>query len=733
MKTHSSPHSLFFALRSRWLMMLLLALLPSAASAQTVPLLINYQGKVTDSAGAGLGTGTPVNRKVIFRIFDAATSGTRLWSEQQTVTLSNGEFSVLLGSGIDAVYNSVTETPRPALDTVFTSSGTGRYLEIVVDNGDNTLNASDAAITPRQQVTSTAYSFRARAADTIAGSSDLTINPTAAAISGGSVAANYGIGWYGTGRAFNGTTIDGPVLYGFSGGALGSVNGASQVTALRWNATGQVGIGSPDLAGSAANTKLVLQGDDNGAPPTQLSIRGSTTTKRLLVGYNTTNNYGALQAYNGASTATNLVLNQAGGSVGIGNPSPTAILDVTGGIKATGAGGFSFNTGDTDGGLFSPLDGVLTLNTNGAEKVRVDASGNVGIGITAPLQKLHVVGQGVFASSSVVTDPGGAIGPAVLVGFNTAGDYGYINSVYTGVSPKNLALQPIAGNVGIGTPTPASKLVVQGDATASTEQIRIQGASNPNKVLLMSFNTTNNYACIQAVEAGVAGRNLVLNPGQDGNIGIGTTTPGAKLHIKANDNSRNSGIRLEQFNSTHRWNIHNDINGNTLIFSYDDQFPSINYSYLAPSQAGLITVSDRRTKKDIATLENCLAKVMLLHPTTFRYKTALADSPLNYGFIAQEVESVFPEVVLEHDGLKTLAMNSLIAINTQAIRELHQEKEAEVKELQAENAALKARLEILEAKEKARDAKLAAIEKALLSTGKRAAQTAALKKSDGAE
>ncbi|MDB6079224.1 MAG: hypothetical protein JWO82_2971, partial [Akkermansiaceae bacterium] len=193
-----------------------LGLVIGSLHAQSVPPFINYQGKVTDSNGVGLGTGTPVNRKVIFRIFDAATGGNRLWSEQHTVTISNGEFSVLLGNGIDAVYNSATETPTKTntpLDTVFTTSGILRYVEILVDNGDNTINTSDAPIAPRQQITSTAYSFRARSADTIASGTDLQLNGS----------ANYGVGYYGSGRTFNGTAVDGPVIYGQSGGALGSV------------------------------------------------------------------------------------------------------------------------------------------------------------------------------------------------------------------------------------------------------------------------------------------------------------------------------------------------------------------------------------------------------------------------------------------------------------------------------------------------------------------------------
>jgi microcystin-dependent protein len=139
----------------------------AALHAQT-PSFMSYQGRIADSSGALIGAGSPVNRKVIFRIFDAASGGNRLWSEQQTVTFLEGEFSALLGQGIDASYNGVTESPRPAVDTVFTSAGDTRYLEVLVDNGDGTLNPTDTPISPRQRLTSTAYSFRAKFADTLA-------------------------------------------------------------------------------------------------------------------------------------------------------------------------------------------------------------------------------------------------------------------------------------------------------------------------------------------------------------------------------------------------------------------------------------------------------------------------------------------------------------------------------------------------------------------------------------
>jgi hypothetical protein len=82
----------------------------------------------------------------------------------------------------------------------------------------------------------------------------------------GSLATNYGLGWYGTGRLFGGTAVDGPVLYGNSGGALGSNVSGTRTTALRWDANGRVGIGATSI--SSATNKLTLQGDMTTSPAT---------------------------------------------------------------------------------------------------------------------------------------------------------------------------------------------------------------------------------------------------------------------------------------------------------------------------------------------------------------------------------------------------------------------------------------------------------------------------------
>lgn len=359
-----------------------LALLISSASLlhAQVPALMSYQGRVVDGAGNGLGTGTPVNRKIIFRLFDAATGGNRLWSEEQTVTLSNGDFSVILGQGIGASYSGSPENPRPSLLDVF--GGTDRYLEIVVDNGDGTFNGTDTAITPRQRLISTAFAVRAATADSVRSGTDLNLRDP-----------NHGLGWYGTGRPFNGLALDGPVLYGYSGGILGSMNGTIHNTALRWTNDGKVGIGTT-------------------SPAERLDVVGNIKAS-------------------GTITGNRLVSNST--------------------VAATGDQGFTFHTiGDNDSGMFSPSDGTLTFRSNAVERMRLDGDGDFGVGVTNPTERLEVGGNikasgnvigstlsstgNIYASSQTYTNGLMLKGGFLVSDVNFGGDGNFISFSHAGVS-----------------------------------------------------------------------------------------------------------------------------------------------------------------------------------------------------------------------------------------------------------------------------------------------------------
>jgi hypothetical protein len=105
------------------------------STAAAVPGRINYQGQLNDQ------NGVPVNATVslVFSIYDVASGGTALWSETQSIVVSNGVFSVQLGA--------VVSLPSTlfARDTLYLGIRAG----------------ADQEMTPRQQITTSAFSHRA--------------------------------------------------------------------------------------------------------------------------------------------------------------------------------------------------------------------------------------------------------------------------------------------------------------------------------------------------------------------------------------------------------------------------------------------------------------------------------------------------------------------------------------------------------------------------------------------
>jgi len=654
---------------------LLASLLLSGASLHAeVPATINYQGVVADSAGTLIGATGAINRKIIFRIYDASTGGNRLWTEEQTVTIYKGEFSVLLGAGTTATGTASTET-RPALDTVFTAATTARFIEIMVDNGDSSITAGDTPISPRQAITSAAFAFRSQVAESILSGSDLIITPTSG------TATNYGLGWYGSGRTWTGVAVDGPVLYGNAGGALGSNASGTKGVSLLWNASGQVGIGA--TGGFAGTSKLTLQGDDPSTQASQLSIRGnSDTNKRLLVGFDTTNNRSTIQSYTAASTLGPLLLNPGGGLIGIGTSAPSARLSVEGSISATGAGGYIFGTGgDVDGGLFSPTDGVVTLKTNGTERLRADASGNiivggnvtsggnVGIGNTTPVARLDIIDgttAGTYGSVQIsrpATSHTGshlafvrAGGQVMGLGYaQSSSTFGFGGGTSAAFSPSILAIENSNGNVGIGTATPGYKLDVAGNAHAQALYLDSYIYMNEHQVL-MAKNSAGAYeTCFWPR----SGNGTYLNYGTSG-------------FVIRNNASANTMVMLDNGNvqigtgglAAARLSV-GSVAVNVYMNGYLDtnggqSGDSTTVRPLSIQADGLIIAplvgvnSDLRIKTDLHASDPVrdLETLMGIEVTDYHYKDKLANgNGSQKKVIAQQVEKVYPQAVMSQKGL----------------------------------------------------------------------------------
>ena len=123
---------------------LLLCLLTVFAAnyAQAAPNLINYQGFLKDNGGNPV---THSNLPMEFAIYDADGNpivGNMLWGETQTVTVTNGKYNVLLGSG--------TQILGPLDPSLFSSSD--RWLQVKVNNETQS---------PRQKLTSVPFALEA--------------------------------------------------------------------------------------------------------------------------------------------------------------------------------------------------------------------------------------------------------------------------------------------------------------------------------------------------------------------------------------------------------------------------------------------------------------------------------------------------------------------------------------------------------------------------------------------
>lgn len=298
----------------------------------------------------------------------------------------------------------------------------------------------------------------------------------------------------------------------------------------------------------------------------------------------------SFQTYTGSALTTKMFI-QSGGNVGIGTTSPREKLDVDGDIVTTWGNdkfvGLQYQQGAAyQNGLLLHGDnrstGLIAKGGTGStpyiwfgvseggntERMRITKDGNVGIGTTAPLEKLHVVGK-INSSNNIVSNST----YTMFTGRSsrTVDDYGGLNKEYfkanlvtpgtntTGESSAhgiadlrfqlansagNTSMSDImtlrsGGNVGIGTTTPSDKLHVVGNATihsgANSGQLKVGRGDNQeikiyvddtNNIITAYQDSDSNSTHIFALDRefdGSGANNFFIRKGGSNQLGLDTS------------------------------------------------------------------------------------------------------------------------------------------------------------------------------------------------------------------
>jgi hypothetical protein len=288
-------------------------------------------------------------------------------------------------------------------------------------------------------------------------------------------------------------------------------------------------------------------------------------------------------------------------------------------------------TGDLNTGIYFPAADTIGFVEGGAEAMRIDSSGNVGIGTSTPARVLHV--KRTAANQNV----------ALFESSDTAGAF----IRFADPNTSGVVNQPNLGAVG-------DNLVF----TLNTERMRIDSSGN-----LLVGTTTSDGTRIRAIGSST-----------NDNVGIFSVT---------NENTAAAACAASFVTATN-----STATSNVLvkfgINNYASGSGQINANGANACAFG--TFSDRRIKENIEDLPSQLNNILALRPVEFDFIESQGGGH-QIGFIAQEFEEVYPDAVGEaEDGIKTLTgWDKTSARLVKAIQEL----KAELDTVKAELATLK--------------------------------------------
>jgi hypothetical protein len=358
----------------------------------------------------------------------------------------------------------------------------------------------------------------------------------------------------------------------------------------------------------------------------------------------------------------------------------------------------------------STRNGSLAANTHQFTG-SVLMSGSLGIGTSSPSGKLDIRDTNITIPALGSTGTGfnirrsdGAIG--LMIGYENAVGGIYLQAQHMGGSATSypLLLQPNGGNVGIGTSSPTDLLSLSGSQiglsinsqTTGDAYIRFR-IDGTVKTDMYVDRATDNFLIGPSVSSTLilktnATERMRITSG--GQVSIGTTstvstyllnvkaqTGAQAINITGRDNADGAGV-LQWTNQYGTYLGYIEVNSTAMYVARGS-----GGVYITTNATSWTSNSDSRLKNIISPVNNALDKLSALNPVIYSWKSDDTNKE-NIGLIAQDVESVLPQVIdTNKDGYLGVRYVELVPVLVKAIQELS-----------AKNTTLEERLTALENK-----------------------------------